>query len=167
MSSLMIIIKVSLIRLLTPMAAVVRQRGKGSRPRACPICEGCLRPPVWSSGQSFWLQIQRSGFYSRRYQTFWEIVGLERSPLSLLNTAEELLGRSSGSGLGSREYGRRDPLRWPRGSLYPQKLAVTSPTSSGRSVGIVCSWTHATKFSFISTEGCLREDKTYKELIRE
>jgi hypothetical protein len=28
--------------------------------------------------------------------------------------------------------GRRDPLRWPRDTLYPQKLALTSPTSGGR-----------------------------------
>jgi hypothetical protein len=35
-------------------------------------------------------------------------VGLERGPLSLVSTIEELLGRkSSGSGLESREYGRR------------------------------------------------------------
>jgi hypothetical protein len=27
-------------------------------------------PPLWSSGQSSWLQIQRSGFDSRRYQMF-------------------------------------------------------------------------------------------------
>jgi hypothetical protein len=27
-------------------------------------------PPLWSSGQSSWLQIQRSGFDSRRYQIF-------------------------------------------------------------------------------------------------
>jgi hypothetical protein len=40
-------------------------------------------------------------------------------------------------GLESREYGRRDPSRWPRGTLYPQKLALTSPTSGGRSVSIV------------------------------
>jgi hypothetical protein len=26
------------------------------------------RPPLWSSGQSSWLQIQRSGFDSRRYR---------------------------------------------------------------------------------------------------
>jgi hypothetical protein len=37
-------------------------------------------------------------------------VGLERGPLSLVSTIEELLGRKrSGSGLESREYGRRDP----------------------------------------------------------
>jgi hypothetical protein len=40
-------------------------------------------PPLWSSAQSSWLQIQGSGFDSRRYQIFWEVVGLERGPLSL------------------------------------------------------------------------------------
>jgi hypothetical protein len=61
-------------------------------------------------GQSSWLQIQRSGFYSRRYQIFSEVVGLERGPLSLVSTMEELLGRNSiGFGLENREYGLRDP----------------------------------------------------------
>jgi hypothetical protein len=43
---------------------------------------------------------------------------------------------------------RGNPLRWPRDTLYPQKLALTSPTSGGRSVAIVCSRTKATEFSF-------------------
>jgi hypothetical protein len=43
----------------------------------------------------------------------------------------------------------RDPSRWPRGTLYPQKLALTSPISGSRSVGIVCSWTQATEFFFV------------------
>jgi hypothetical protein len=52
------------------------------------------------------------GFDSRRYQIFREVVGLERGPLSLLSTTEELLRRnSSGSGLENRDYGREDPLR--------------------------------------------------------
>jgi hypothetical protein len=90
------------------------------------------------------------GFDSRRNQIFWEVVGLERSPLSLVSTTEKLLGRkSSGSSLESREYGRRDPSRWPCGTHYPQKVALTSPRSGGRSVGIVRSLTQATKFSFI------------------
>jgi hypothetical protein len=50
------------------------------------------------------------------------------------------------SGLENREYGRKDPLRWPRDTLYPQKLAPTSPTSGGRSFGIVRSRTNATEF---------------------
>jgi hypothetical protein len=76
------------------------------------------------------------GSDSRCYQIFWQVVGLERGPLSLLSTIEELLGRnSSGSGLETREYGRGDPLRWPRDTLYLQKLALTLPTNGGRSVG--------------------------------
>jgi hypothetical protein len=39
-------------------------------------------------------------------------VSLERGPLSLVSTTEELLERnSSGSGPEIREYGRRDPSR--------------------------------------------------------
>jgi hypothetical protein len=107
------------------------------------------RPPLWSSGQSSWLQIQRSGFDSRNYQLFWEVVGLELGPLSLVSTTEELLGRkSNGSGLESREYGRKNPSRWQRDILHPPKVALTSPTSGGRSVGIVRSRTQASEFSF-------------------
>jgi hypothetical protein len=104
-------------------------------------------PPLSSSGQSSWLQIQRSGFDFRRYQIFWEVVGLEQGPLSLVSTIEELLEKKSGSGLQSREYGRKDPWRWPRGSLHPPNLALTSPTTGGRSVGIVRSRTQATEFT--------------------
>jgi hypothetical protein len=46
--------------------------------------------------------------------------------------------------LESREHGRRDPSRWPRVTLYPQKLVLTSPTSSGRSVVILRLRTKAT-----------------------
>jgi hypothetical protein len=64
-----------------------------------------------------------------------------------MSTTEELLGKkSSGSGLGSREYGRRDLPRWPRSTFYPQKSAQTLPTSGGRSVGIVRSLTQATEY---------------------
>jgi hypothetical protein len=48
-------------------------------------------------------------------------------------------------GLESRECGHRNPSRWPRGTLYPQKLTLTSPTSGGRSVGIVRFQTQATE----------------------
>jgi hypothetical protein len=115
------------------------------------------RPPLWSSGQSSWLQIQRSRFDSQRYQIFWEAVGLELGPLSLVSTIEELLGRnSSGSRLESREYDCKDMSLWPRGTLYPQKLALTSPTSGGRSVAIVRSRTHATEFLWPSSAPCVR-----------
>jgi hypothetical protein len=99
-------------------------------------------PPLWSGGQSSWLLIQRSGFDTRSYQIFCKVVGLERGPLSLVSTTEELLGRkSSGSVLERREYGQRDPSCWPRGNLYTKMLAEISPSSCGRSVGIVRSRT--------------------------
>jgi hypothetical protein len=34
--------------------------------------------PLPSSGQSPWLKTQSSGFDSRRYQIFWEVMGLQR-----------------------------------------------------------------------------------------
>jgi hypothetical protein len=42
------------------------------------------------------------------------------------------------------------------GVLYPQKLALTFPTSGGRSVGIVCSRTQSTEFfiQFLSLRLC-------------
>jgi hypothetical protein len=97
-----------------------------------------IRPPLWSSGQSSWLQLKRSGLDSSGYQIFWEVVGLERSPLSLVSTIEELLERkSSVYGLENRDY--------RRGTLYLQTLAVTSPISGGSSVGTVRSRTRATE----------------------
>jgi hypothetical protein len=48
-------------------------------------------PPLWSSGQSYWLEIRRPGFDSRHYQK--KVMGLERGPLSLVSTTEELLER--------------------------------------------------------------------------
>jgi hypothetical protein len=82
--------------------------------------------PLWSSSQSSWLQIQRSGFDSRRYQIFWEEVCLEGVPLSLVSSTEELLERkSSSSGLEIRCYGRRGSTTLT--TRYPsiQQAAVT------------------------------------------
>jgi hypothetical protein len=108
------------------------------------------RPPLWSSGQSSWLLIQRPGLDSRRYQISWEVVDLERGPLSLMSTIEELLERkSSGSCLQILEYGRRDPSRRPRFTLYPQTVGTTSRTSRGRSFGVVRSRTQATECSLV------------------
>ena len=108
------------------------------------LCYAMLLLPLWSSGQSFWLQIQRSRV---------------RSP-----ALPDLLS-SSGSGTGStrpREVKLRSYLnKKSSGSrfrkqrltavgtrcanhvtpLYPQKLALTSPTGGGLSVGMVRSRT--------------------------
>jgi hypothetical protein len=54
-------------------------------------------------------------------------VGLERDPFSLVSPIKELLERiSSGSGLETEITAIEDPPR------YPQKLALTSPTSGCR-----------------------------------
>jgi hypothetical protein len=50
------------------------------------FCGLVVRVPVYRS--------RGSGFDSRRYQIFW-VVGLERDPLSLVSTIEELLKRKS------------------------------------------------------------------------
>jgi hypothetical protein len=42
--------------------------------------------------------------------------------------------------------GRGDSLRWPRDTLYPLKLALTSPTSGGRSVDVVHPQTKTTEY---------------------
>jgi hypothetical protein len=88
-------------------------------------------PPLWSSDESSCLQMQRSR-------------------VRFLALSDFL--RSSGSGTGPTQprddnwgapvkktelMAGGDPLRWPRDTLYPQKLALTSTTSGGRSVGIV------------------------------
>jgi hypothetical protein len=73
-------------------------------------------------------------------------VGLERGPLSLVSTTEELLGsNSSGSGLESREYGRRIRHADDVAPSIRKKLALTSLTSGGRSVGILRLRTEATE----------------------
>jgi hypothetical protein len=63
-------------------------------------------------------------------------VGLERGPLNLVSTTEELLDRK--------------PRIRPEGpvtlTLYPHTLAITSPTRGGRSVGIVRSRTQTQDF---------------------
>jgi hypothetical protein len=75
-------------------------------------------------------------------------VGLERGPLSLVSTIEELLEvKSSGSGLEIRDYNRGFRRADYTAPLYPQKLTLTSSTSSGCSVGIVRSRTQAMEFS--------------------
>jgi hypothetical protein len=76
-------------------------------------------------------------------------MGLERGPLSLVSTTEELLDRkvaapvqkTENTAVGIHHADHVAP------SLR-KKLAITSPTSGGCSVGIVRLRTQATEFSF-------------------
>jgi hypothetical protein len=77
-------------------------------------------------------------------------VNPDRGLLRLVSTIDELLGRKNCcSDLESREYSRRHPSRCPRGTLYPQMLSLTSPTSGGRSVGIVRLQAQTTEFVYL------------------
>jgi hypothetical protein len=94
-------------------------------------------PPVWSSGQ-------RSRVWFPALPDFLRSSGSGTGSTQLVSRMEEVLGRNnSGSGVEIRECGLGDPLRWPRDTLYPQKLAQTSLTSVCLSVGIVRSRTKA------------------------
>jgi hypothetical protein len=74
-------------------------------------------------------------------------VGLEWGPLSLVSTIEELLGRNgSGSSLENIDYDCMGSVVLITRHPCPQKLALTSPTSGGRLVGIILSRTRATEF---------------------
>jgi hypothetical protein len=77
-----------------------------------------------------------SGFDSQRYQIFWEVVGLERGPLSFVSTIEKPLERKSyGSGRENREFDRRDPSRWPHDTPLSSKVGfnfVDKQQSLGR-----------------------------------
>jgi hypothetical protein len=73
-------------------------------------------------------------------------MSLERGPLSLVSTTEELLeGKSSGSDPETRECRSRDLSRWPRGTPLSAKFG-TNFADKRRLVGIVLSLTQATEF---------------------
>jgi hypothetical protein len=107
------------------------------------------------------------GFDYRRYQIFWEVLGLEQGPLSLMSTTEELHGRNiNSSGLENRENVREDALHWPRDTLYLQKLALTTPTCGDRSVGIARLWTKTTEFVSKDTTIKMKASIFWKLFIR-
>jgi hypothetical protein len=94
----------------------------------------------------------------KQLQIFWEAAGLGRGPLSIVRTTEELLEGKVAVPVYKTEINERgNLLRWPRDTLYPQTLALNSPKSGGRSVGIVRSRTRSTEFSFsfIAHKRCL------------
>ena len=109
-----------------------------------------VRPPLWSSGQSFWPQIQGSRVRSPALPDFLSSSGSGTGATQPreVNLRSYLNEKSSGSrsrkqrltAVGTRCADHVTPH-------YPQMLALTSPTSGGRSVGIVRVRTKATEFS--------------------
>ena len=78
-------------------------------------------------------------------------MSLERGPLSLVRSIEERLEQKVAAPVQKTEIKTAVGNRWADHvtPLYSQKLALTSPTGGGRSVGIVRSRTKATEFSLI------------------
>jgi hypothetical protein len=98
-------------------------------------CCANLSPPLWSRGQSSWLEIWGSKFDTRLYQILWEVVCLRRGLLSLASTIEELLEwKSRCSGLEKWDYGRRDPPCWLRDTSLSTKVDTNS-ADKRRSLG--------------------------------
>jgi hypothetical protein len=104
------------------------------------LCGLVLRAPDY--------RFRSPGFDSRRYRIFWEVVGLERGPLSLVSITEKVPewkssgSRSRNSSLTAVRIRCADHVD----NLYPQKLALTSLTSDGRLVDTVRLRTKATQF---------------------
>jgi hypothetical protein len=84
-----------------------------------------------------------------------KIVGPERGPLSLVSTTEELLERQVAAPVYKTEnmaVGIRHADHVSHS--VRKKLAITSPTSGGRSVGIVRSRTQTMEFSLLGSRRC-------------
>jgi hypothetical protein len=115
--------------------------------RGCNVRVCYLPPPLWSSGQSFWLQIQRSRVRFPELPDFLSSSGSGTGSTQPreVNRGATWITRNSGSrsrkqrltSVGIRCADHVTPL-------YPQKLALTSPTGGGRSVSIVRSRIMAT-----------------------
>jgi hypothetical protein len=96
------------------------------------------------------------GFDSRRYHIFWEVVGLERGTLSLMSITEELLEwkRSGSESIKPRLTAVRIRCADHATPSISKKVALTSPTSGGRWVGIVSLRSKASEFSLIPVIRC-------------
>jgi hypothetical protein len=107
-------------------------------------------PPLWSSGQSSWPQIQRSRV---RFPALPDFLRNSGSGTGSTQPREDNWGTISRK----QRLRSRKPklttvgysLRWPRDTLYALNLALTSPTSGGCSLGIVRWPTEAPEFVFV------------------
>ena len=128
------------------------------------VCDG---PPLWSSGQSFWQQIQRSWVRSPALPDF-----LSSSGSGTGSSWGQLRGYLNEKSSGFRSRKQRLTAVGTRCAdhvtpLYPQKLALTSLTGGGRSVGIFRVRTKATEFSFsFRSRICARNGQSGKQTWR-
>jgi hypothetical protein len=108
------------------------------------ICEDNIEMDYEETGTGIWLEFNWLGIGSNDGFTFqgeWHFVFYK---LLCVFSLDKRRVASEDIGLENREDGRGDPLRWLRDTLYPQTLALTSPTSGCRSVGVKLSfWIYA------------------------
>jgi hypothetical protein len=106
-------------------------------------------PPLWYSGQSFWLQTQRSWFDFRRRQILWEVAGLEQGPPSRVRILRSYLN----DGYQLRSMKPRSAVRTScshhLASFYLQKLKLKFADQRQSSVGIVHLWTKISGVRFL------------------
>jgi hypothetical protein len=119
------------------------------------------RPPLWSSGQSSWLQIQRSRV---RFPALPDFLRSSKSGTGSTRPCD--CNCNCKWGAISRKWRLRskkneinvrgDLLLWPHDTLYRLKLALTSPTNGSHAVDIV-------RLRAKTTELKKQKTKRYKE----
>jgi hypothetical protein len=96
------------------------------------------------------------------------ILGLDRGPLSLVQLRSYLKGKSSGSGLENRDYGRRGSATLTmRHPSIRKTLTLTLSASGSRSVGIVRSRTKSTELLLKAVSLTFRVELLGKKTITE
>jgi hypothetical protein len=106
------------------------------------------RLPLWSSGQSSWLQ--NGDVLCFMWGTNWiYICYVEESRPPLLSTGHNSWLQSQRSHVrfpALPDFLRSSVSGTESTLLYPQNVKITSPTSRGRSVGVLRLWTQATEY---------------------
>jgi hypothetical protein len=93
---------------------------------------------TWPLRQSSWPQIERSRVWFPVLPDFLRSSGSgTRSTQPRQDNLGAILKKTTAPVWKIEINGRGDKLWWPCDTLYPQKLVPTSPTSGGRSVGVI------------------------------